>query len=254
VRQFAEALAEARGEEEEAWEALPMPMTPHHTPLTEAQILEWAEAHRARTGWWPAAHSGPVEGVPGQTWQSVNQALVRGNRGLPGGSSLSQLLALRRGGRGRPKAEALTVEQILGWADRHRCRTGRWPSHAAGPVLDAPGLTWAAVNTGLVKGYRGLPGGSSLARLLSERRGRPRRSAGRPLTVAQILGWAERHRRRTGRWPRADSGPVPDAPGENWGAINLALWKGHRGLPPRLSLARLFREHRRGAGRRAPEE
>jgi hypothetical protein len=108
--------------------------------------------------------------VPGQTWQSVNQALVRGNRGLPGGSSLSKLLAPRRGGRGRPKAEALTVEQILGWADRHRCRTGGWPSRSAGPVLGAPGLTWAALDIALARGFRGLPGGTSLARLLREHR------------------------------------------------------------------------------------
>ena len=68
------------------------------------------------------------------------------------------------------------------------------------------------------------------------------------LTVGQILGWAELHRRRTGRWPGAHSGPVADAPGENWRALNLALWKGHRGLPRRLSLARLRRARRRAAG------
>jgi hypothetical protein len=36
------------------------------------------------------------------------------------------------------------------------------------------------------------------------------------LTVAQILARADRHRRRTGRWPGRDSGRVAGAAGETW--------------------------------------
>jgi hypothetical protein len=141
-------------------------------PLTAGQVLAWAEGHRARTGRWPTATSGPVLDAPGQSWGALNGALRLGGRGLPGGSSLSKLLAPRRGGQrpGRPQAEPLTVGQILGWADLHRRRTGRWPSLGAGPVQEVPRLTWKAVNAALVEGYRGLPGGSSLARLLRESR------------------------------------------------------------------------------------
>ena len=64
-----------------------------YSPLTLAQILAWADEHRARTGEWPVASSGPVEGVPGEKWEAVNWALAQGLRGLPGGSSLSRLLA-----------------------------------------------------------------------------------------------------------------------------------------------------------------
>jgi hypothetical protein len=120
-------------------------------------------------------------------------------------------------------------------------------------VADAPGETWSNLSNALYEGRRGLPGGSSLPPLLAERRGRRLRSRKPPLTVGQVLGWAERHRRRTGQWPTTASGPVADAPGETWRAINLALWTGHRGLPRRLSLARLLREHRRGPGKRAAE-
>jgi hypothetical protein len=42
-----------------------------------------------------------------------------------------------------------------------------------------------------------------------------------PLTVAQILAWADAHRARTGEWPRVLSGPIPEAPGESWRAVNL---------------------------------
>jgi hypothetical protein len=52
----------------------------------------------------------------------------------------------------------LTVQQILGWADAHRARTGRWPNPNSGPVLDAPGETWAHIKQALVKGLRGWAG------------------------------------------------------------------------------------------------
>jgi hypothetical protein len=74
-------------------------------PLIPAQILSWADAHHARTGVWPAHNSGPIAGVPGETWSTLNSALRHGGRSLPGGDSLVRLL--RREGRigerrGRP--------------------------------------------------------------------------------------------------------------------------------------------------------
>jgi hypothetical protein len=47
------------------------------------------------------------------------------------------------------------------------------------------------------------------------------------------------HRQRTGRWPVTRSGPVLDAPGENWQAIEASLRNGNRGLPAGLSLWQL---------------
>jgi hypothetical protein len=69
-----------------------------------------------------------------------------------------------------------------------------------------------------------------------------------PLTVEQILAWADAHYARTGRWPHKGSGPVEGAPGEVWGNINSALSRGHRGLPWGTSLIRLLARHGRGRG------
>jgi hypothetical protein len=69
-----------------------------------------------------------------------------------------------------------------------------------------------------------------------------------PLTVEQILAWADAHHARTGRWPNTGSGPVASAPGEVWGNINIALAWGYRGLPRGGSLARLLARHGRGRG------
>ena len=239
---------------------------------------------------------------------------MRGIRGLPGGSSLPRLLAARRGVRNRKSLPPLTVERILAWADAHRVRTGRWPRYQSGPIPEAPGETWNAVDSALRAGIRGLPGNSSLAQLLVEWRGvrhahhppsfdrprdpglgrrlprehralanarlRPHRrgtrrdldggqlgavqgdsgTSGRivvgpapgpgargrnhmdlpPLSVPEILRWAEAHRERHGTWPTLRSGPIPEAPGESWINVQAALDQGTRGLPGGSSLARLL--------------
>ena len=74
---------------------------------------------------------------------------------------------------------ALTGGQIRGWAERRFRRTGRWRTAASGPVLDAPGEHWRAINSSLREGYRGLPRGGSLALQLrsSSRAGRARDQA-----------------------------------------------------------------------------
>jgi hypothetical protein len=69
---------------------------PRTFSLTEAQVLAWADAHRASTGAWPTATSGPIAGVPEETWAAVNAALGVGLRGLPGGDSLARLLRRER--------------------------------------------------------------------------------------------------------------------------------------------------------------
>ena len=67
-------------------------------PLTVARTLAWADSHRARTGRWPSRTAGQVHGAPGETWVNVNQALLKGLRGLSGGDTL-----LRRSGRHLPE-------------------------------------------------------------------------------------------------------------------------------------------------------
>src|SRR5262249_17944813 len=61
--------------------------------LTEAIILQLAEAHQRRTGSWPNPYGGAIPDAPGETWTAINAALKLGRRGLPRGSSLDKLLA-----------------------------------------------------------------------------------------------------------------------------------------------------------------
>jgi hypothetical protein len=64
------------------------------------------------------------------------------------------------------------------------------------------------------------------------------------VAVAQVLAWADAYHGRTGEWPTARSGPVPEAPGCTWAGLNRALQVGRRGLPGGDSLARLLRRER----------
>jgi hypothetical protein len=212
--------------------------------LTLRRILSWADAHHRRTGAWPTSESGSVRQAPGETWVAINAALWRGGRGLAGGSSLARLLAARRGARNLKELPRLTITQVLAWARAHRRRTGAWPTAASGPIRELPGETWRAVHAALVGGYRGLPAGLTLARLIGARPTAPRALELPRLTLARVLAWADAHRRRTGAWPRARAGPVAAAPGETWRGIDQALRTGQRGLAGGLSLFRLLAERR----------
>jgi hypothetical protein len=208
-------------------------------PLTEQQILAWADAHHQSTGRWPTQDSGPVREAPLEHWASLNTALNVGRRGLPGGSSLARLFEERRGRRNHLHLPKLTQRRILAWADAHRRRAGRWPNAASGLVLEAAGEKWLNIDVALRTGGRGLRARSSLARLLEQKRGVRNSNYPPPLSIPLILGWAEAHRRRTGRWPNARSGPIPESPPDTWAIINGALYKGRRGLPGGASLHRL---------------
>ena len=67
-----------------------------------------------------------------------------------------------------------------------------------------------------------------------------------PLTIKQILAWADAHHRRTGQWPKRSSGKVYGTRAEAWLNIDNALRIGHRGFSGGHSLPKLLSE-RRGA-------
>jgi len=219
----------------------------HQLPrLTVKQILDWADRHHASTGRWPDyRYAGPVIGTAGETWKGIQAALSNGRRGLPGGSSLPRLFAKHRGIPNPMAKPRLTIKDILAWADEHRRRTGKWATKNSGMIAAAPTEKWSAVGMALLEGVRGLPGGSSLPRLLAKHRGKRHPMELPRLTIKGILAWADEHRRRTGKWPTHESGMIASAPSEKWSTVNWALGKGTRGLPGGSSLALLLDKYRR---------
>jgi hypothetical protein len=211
--------------------------------LSVEQILQWADAFHERTGRWPDVTSGRVWEPPDEKWSNIDQSLRMGHRGLRRGQTLAQVLAKHRGKRNRKRLPKYSLAQILNWADAHQQRRGRWPRIDDGPIEEAPGETWIAVDVALRQGRRGLHGGSSLARLLAKRRHVRNRSDCPRLSVRQVLRWADGLRRTTGTWPTESSGPIVGSQGDTWLAVAKALRCGGRGLP-RSTLFRLLAKHR----------
>jgi hypothetical protein len=138
--------------------------------LSRQQILIWADLHYRHTGAWPTRQSGAIAFAPGDSWATVDGALIVGVRGLPGGDSLGRLLARERGVRNRKSPPELTVEQVLRWAEAHRRRTGAWPTYRSGAIPEADDENWAKINWALAEGKRGLPRSTSLRNFLCRMR------------------------------------------------------------------------------------
>ncbi len=229
----------------------PVPREVRWPGWTIEEILALADACKQKHGKWPHGNSGRVSTTSPDTWNGIDLALQRGNRNLPGGTSPAMLLWEYRRVRPRHGSPPFDLEQILAWADEHHNRTHSWPTSYSGAVIAAPGEAWNAIDRALRRGFRGLPGGSSLSRLLAEKRGVPSPLDKERLTEEQILAWADAHYARTGQWPTSNSGEVQEAPQETWKRIDYALIQGNRSLPNGSSLARLLASHRGVRNRKA---
>ena len=129
------------------------------------QKAEMPDAHRQRTGCWPTSQSGRIKGTNGETWRAIHNCLVRGARGLPGATTLAELLAKHRGFRNVANLPRLSLREILDWADQYVAQHRQRPITQSGAVAGTS-QTWARIDDALRKGFRGLPGGSSLVRVL----------------------------------------------------------------------------------------
>jgi hypothetical protein len=207
-------------------------LIPSNKPkLTVDRILSLTDSHYFRYGVYPNRGAGVASARLGETWAGIDAALRNGRRGLPGGWSLAKRLHEHRGLRNGANLPPYTAGQILAWADAHYARHGEYPTRKSGKIPEAPGETWSAVETALYKGTRGLPGGSTLKQLLAQERGVRNPRGLPPLSTQQILSWADAHYCRHGAYPTIKSGPVEDAPGENWFRISDSLRLGLRGVP-----------------------
>ena len=137
---------------------------------------------------------------------------------------------------------ALTIEQILAWADQYKETTGKWPSRATvgGPTANE---TWGAIDMALKMNNRGLQARTSLGRLLAEHRQIRNRTNIPVLSDEIILLWVDRYFARYGEWPSRKSGEV-DGTDENWANVDQIINHGSRGVTQERSLSAFLAKHR----------
>jgi hypothetical protein len=102
-----------------------------------------------------------------RTEERLTMSCYKAIAGLNGGFSLLRLLVRKGGLRDPMNLPALTQGEIILWAKRHHGRAGSWPKYYSGPIIEASGETWAAIDSALRNGKRGLTKGGSLAKLLA---------------------------------------------------------------------------------------
>ena len=163
-------------------------------PLTVEMILGWADAFYRRHGIWPRIRSGQHSpNRPGTQWRGINSFLHRGSRGLPGGSSLGGLALKQHPGKfiAAAKTASPKTRSSVGRKKPFSNAPGKWPQAASGLVPESGGTKWNDVNKALIFGFRGLPGGSCLKKLLGARKVMgPEPQERRPrLTLDQIWRW-----------------------------------------------------------------
>jgi group I intron endonuclease len=210
-------------------------------PLNETQIEAAARNWYIKNGEWPSRRTKrEIPELPGESWEGVNDALRRGCRGLPEGSSLYKFLAFR-GFTNRCVKKNLTKDKIWEAAKSWYNHNGEWPSERTkGKIPELPNENWSILDHALVRGLRGLPGGSSLPQLLASR-GISNRCSKKDLTEDQVWIAAQNWYTITGRWPTQHTkGEIPGLTGENWDLVSHALINGFRGLPGGSSLPKFL--------------
>jgi len=219
--------------------------------LTNPLIGKWASAFHARRARWPRQRDGAIPESPGDTWSAIQAALARGLRGLKPNQSLGGVLKCECNARIHRQPPDITLPTLLRWARAHHARTGSWPSQNSGKVVEDPASSWNALSTACIQGKRGLPKGIPLYKHLIKHCGKRDRFNPPPLTLNQIVKWAEHHFEQTGDWPAQKSGRVLADREENWGGICKALAQGTRGLAPRQRLSAILgKRHPLEYGRR----
>lgn len=228
----------------------------HNPPTLPTQlILDWITLFINKHKRKPNKLDGPIEFAEGEylgeTWSSIDMALWRGGRGQPGKSSLASLIQENFGIKNHLDLPALSAKLILDWVKQYIDVHGKKPHRTSGiiePVSEEyKDITWTIVNTALEVGTRGLPGGSSLARLIDNKMGIANPMDLPPLSEELIVNWVTQFIDIHKEKPFRSSGVIEFASGEykgiTWLAVDSALKRGKRGVSGKSSLASLIEKN-----------
>lgn len=187
---------------------------------------------------WPTKNSGDATSDFGfgESWSAVDAALKQRGRGLLGGfSNIRSLLVERLGATPGPCRDSnnITEQDIVDASERFRQARGKLPMAGSGDASEFMQTgqyeTWARLNSALARGSRGLPGGSSLSKLLHARGLRD--SGARDLGEGEIRKAVALFLAVHGHLPSTKSGDASDYIGRDitWEAIGAKFRRGEFG-------------------------
>ena len=204
----------------------------HHlkrNKLTIYQIIEWAKDHFKKTNEWPTYKSGAVLADYSEKWGAINSALQGGHRGLETNETLEALLWREKGVVGTLAGKKLSNKKILDLTKQHFEKTGLYPTSNSDWILEGKD-SWSTISVALNRGFRGLPGGSSLAKLLHAHNLKANLGARKYPSKEEIVEAAKEYKTqdKNSKLPTSKSGPFPNPNylDLTWGAINSAIAKG----------------------------
>ena len=101
--------------------------------LSEDIILEEMISHLRNKRCFPNENSGQVNDYIAETWHAMNSSLLNCRRGITEKSSLPQMIR----------------KFVLDQGEKHKLKTGAYPTNISGPLPDYPDLDWALIETSL---------------------------------------------------------------------------------------------------------
>lgn len=223
----------------------------------KTNILTSAFLHKEQTGSWPHKGSGIITtgALKGKNWATVDHDIENGKIALQSDArSLSELLTPYKlienltlddilFDEPMLNQNTLHIEDILKAAQQYFDATCRWPNCNDFEIIRTgvlEGETWGRIDKALRDGLRGLPGGSSLSKLLIEN------GIGNAMNANDVLEGAKLHHKTYGSWPSSsDTTPIKigKLKGKNWKAIDTAFHRGYFELPTGTTLSQFLRSH-----------
>ncbi len=165
--------------------------------LAKNKVAEQAKRFREKAGRLPVREDGPLPDYPDVTWKIVDDGFFA-NKGAR--TTLEKVLieaGLKEGEINL--SESAIFDHALLYLKKHK----RWPTRSSKMVETMPGETWAAWNSSLIKGFKGLSGGSSFFLLFKDK----------------VIEQAKKFEEMAGRLPTREDGPLPDYPDTTWEVI-----------------------------------
>lgn len=166
------------------------------TIYTIQQVKSWVEEYYNRTGKYPSEHSGNIPGTD-IAWCNISGYFRRQSKGLAGYESLLDFLNKEF----EHKID-YTIEQIKGWVEIYKNRTGKYPGGHSGDICGFD-TTWKKVDDYFRVGSRGLIGYDSLSDFICKEFDRQIIH-----TIEQAKSWIETYYNRTGKYPSKASGNI----------------------------------------------